>query len=70
MAKFRKKELVISARRATEDGVVETSRGPRDVMQGEWILTGDESVWVLSDLIFRSLYDPVDDEARELLKEP
>lgn len=69
MAKFRKKELVISARRVTEDGVVNTSRGPRNVVQGEWILIGDESIWVLSDFIFRSLYDPVDDEARELLKE-
>lgn len=70
MAKFRKKELVINARRATEDCVVETSRGPRNVTVGEWVITGDEAVWVLSDFIFRSFYDPVDDEARELLKEP
>lgn len=68
MARFRRKDYEIVAERATRRTVVPTFRGERVAHPGDWILHGlSGERWVMSDLVFRAVYDPIDDEARKLL---
>lgn len=69
MAKFRRRDFEVTAVRALEETTVETFRGERTARPGDWIITslsGDR--WVLSDVVFRTMYEPLDDEAREMMK--
>lgn len=70
MAKFLRKQFEVQARRVTEDEVVETYNGPRTAHVGEWVLEGTGKAHVINDTLFRSIYDPADDEARALLEKP
>ena len=71
MGTFRKKPLVISARRATEVEHIRTLEGTMTANRGDWIITGVKGEqYPCKDDIFCATYDAVDDAARKLLDPP
>jgi len=69
MAKFRKKPIVIEAVRITEKITIHTREGTLEGYPGEWLLTGVKGEqYPCGDEIFRATYEPVDGEAREMMK--
>lgn len=75
MARFRRKAFEVTAERITEEGGRDVDTFGRLVRakRGDWVLVrslGDfVDAVVVSDLIFRELFEPIDMEAETLLKE-
>jgi hypothetical protein len=69
MAVFARKQLPMRVERVERDGPVETFVGTRQARVGDWLVHGTGVAPLLvSDRLFRELYEPVDDEARALLE--
>jgi len=59
MPKFRKKPVVIEARRITESMTVETLEGVMRGNPGDWLITGVKGEqYFCKDDIFRATYEP------------
>lgn len=69
VAKFRKKPIVVEARRLTEPTTVEERGAVLQGCVGEWLVVGlDGKPYLLTDRLFRQTYYPVDAEARRMFK--
>lgn len=70
MARFRLKSAVVEAERVTERSVLESTGAFRYADTGDWLVTnlktGKRSF--RKDTAFREAFEPMDKEARELLK--
>ena len=67
---FRRKPFVIQAHRLRdEDGEVQVASFGRMFIAkpGDWIMGDEKGQSVTPDRLFRELYEPVDDEARQEL---
>ncbi len=68
MARFRKRPLMVSARQAMSYGVVWEGWVPLLVRPTDWVVTDENGLkYRLHDSDFRRVYEPMDDEAHELL---
>jgi len=66
--KFRKKPVVIEARRAVVAEEIQTLEGTMRAEPGDWIITGVKGEqYPCKPDIFARTYDPADDEARAAL---
>jgi hypothetical protein len=70
--KFRKLPVVIEVlRRATAAEIVETWEGPMQAGPGDWIVRGTRGeLYPVKDVVFREVYEPVDQEAAEAMGKP
>lgn len=70
MAKFRRRPFEIEVQRVTEETEVMTANGPVTAKVGDWLLKDSLGLWYpCNDLVFRTVYEPVDDEARRMVEE-
>lgn len=68
---FRRKPFVIQAHRLRdEEGETKVESFGRTwvAKPGDWILGNDKQQSVVNDVLFRELYEPVDDEAKRELE--
>lgn len=64
--KFRKRPVVISARRAETEETIPTLEGVMTANKGDWIITGvNGEQYPCKPDIFKKTYEPVDIEAHE-----
>lgn len=74
MATFTRKTIPMRVERVRQDGDVLTWKGVKPAKRGDWLIYADgedgmAEPLLLSDVLFRALYEPVDEEAKELLME-
>lgn len=66
MYHFRKKPVVINARRIDDKMTVNTPTGPVTGTPGDWLIKGVEGeLYFTTDSVFRATYEAVDAEAEE-----
>lgn len=71
MAKFRKKPVIIEAYRIKDmDVLITTLEGVMRIGYiGDWLITGvNGEQYPCKDDIFRKTYDPVNEEAKDMMK--
>ena len=69
-AKFRKLSVDVDVKKIKKEKIIHTLEGDVTGSVGDWEITGAEGEhWPIKDSIFRKTYEPIDDEAKEMLKE-
>ena len=71
MAEFRKKPVVITARRVISEQIIKTLEGEMLAKRGDWIITGiNGEEYPCDDDVFRKTYEAVDNFGERLLSIP